>query len=332
MNAIDKLITDSLNILRLSAGEQKKAIALFKKMQKELIAQLANEKLTAISKARAKKLLDESTKVINEYYANIKANLDDTLYGLSDHVATKAAAYISLDASLPTSSMLKSIVDDILILGTPAQDWWTKQATDTVFQFSAQVRQGLANSDTNQEIISRVKNSLQIPERNAASLVQTSVQSVANNARMEVFKANADIIKYVEQISTLDSHTSDICIAYSGAKWELDGTPIDGSPAFNGGLPRHFGCRSVLIPVTKSFAELAGKKITEQEAGTRASEFGQISSKTTFDDFLKRKTTEQQDEMLGKGRAELWRNGKITLSDLVNQQGRPLSLAELKKL
>jgi hypothetical protein len=34
--------------------------------------------------------------------------------------------------------------------------------------------------------------------------------------------------------------------------------------------------------------------------------------------------------MLGKGRAELWRSGKITLNQLLDQRGNPLTLAELR--
>jgi hypothetical protein len=35
--------------------------------------------------------------------------------------------------------------------------------------------------------------------------------------------------------------------------------------------------------------------------------------------------------MLGKGRAQLWRDGKITLQDLLNAQGVPLTLRELRE-
>ena len=38
------------------------------------------------------------------------------------------------------------------------------------------------------------------------------------------------------------------------------------------------------------------------------------------------------EKYLGKNRFELYKEGKITLSDLVNQKGRVLTIAELKKL
>lgn len=152
----------------------------------------------------------------------------------------------------------------------------------------------------------------------------------ANSARLNTFRKNSDVVAGVEQISTLDCHTTLICMAYSGATWDLDGNPIRGTTLpFNGGPPRHFNCRSVLVPVTKTFREL-GLNIDEPKSSTRASDEGQVSNKISFDDFLKRKGDAYADEMLGKGRADLWRSGKIRCRDLLNDNGNILSLQELQ--
>jgi hypothetical protein len=49
-----------------------------------------------------------------------------------------------------------------------------------------------------------------------------------------------------------------------------------------------------------------------------------------MDQFLKMHDEKWQNEMLGKGKAQLWRDGKITLSQLLDQSGRPLKLSELR--
>jgi hypothetical protein len=119
-------------------------------------------------------------------------------------------------------------------------------------------------------------------------------------------------------------HNSLICIAYSNCEWDLEGNPINGTTLpFNGGPPRHFNCRSLLVGISKN-ATLRNRQ------GNRASDEGPIDRKISFDDFLKRKSNTYVDEMLGKGRADLWRSGSITLKDLVNGQGRPLTLKELQ--
>ena len=58
---------------------------------------------------------------------------------------------------------------------------------------------------------------------------------------------------------------------------------------------------------------------------------GQVAADLTFGDWLKGKPVEFADEMLGKGRAQLWRDGKITLQDLLNAQGQPLTLKQLRE-
>lgn len=49
-----------------------------------------------------------------------------------------------------------------------------------------------------------------------------------------------------------------------------------------------------------------------------------------FNEWLLSLTDEQENELLGVGRADLYRRGVITLNDLINQNGRLMSLAELK--
>jgi hypothetical protein len=157
---------------------------------------------------------------------------------------------------------------------------------------------------------------------------------VAADARLATYRANSDIIKGVRQISVMDGHATPTCVAYSGGEWDLNGNPINGTTLpFNGGPPRHWGCRSVLTSITKTFKELGIKGLPElPDTGERASDLGPIDRKTTMDQFLKMHDTEWQDEMLGKGKAKLWRDGKITLQQLVSGEGRELSLAQLKAL
>ena len=168
----------------------------------------------------------------------------------------------------------------------------------------------------------------------ANALVATSVNAVSNRARTETFKENDDVIKGQQQVSTLDNKTSDICISYSGMAWDLEGEPLPDTNTtlpFNGGPPRHFNCRSSLVPVLKSFEEL-GLPPQNFPEGTRASIDGQVPADITFNEFLRGKSKTFQDRLLGKRRAGLWRSNRINLRDLVDQTGRPLTVDELLAL
>lgn len=337
----DELLTDALEILQLSASEREKVLAIIAKMQRKLVSILNEQELSSSKRRQINQVLANANVTINKYYAEISEAIDVPTLALYSAEGTSYALELALGveaANLPREFYFKSLAKNLIIQGAPQADWWRGQSADTAFKFAAQVRQGLAASETNQQIIRRIVGTEGQPgvmdtvKRNAASLVQTSVQSVANDARRETFKANSNLIKGLRQVSTLDSHTSITCRAYSGAEWDLDYNPINGNDLpFNGGCPRHFNCRSLEVPITKTFREL-GVDIDEPRGTTRASDEGQIPIDTTMEGFLKRKGKAYQDEALGKGRAELWRSGKITLRDLVNNLGRPKTLSELNEL
>lgn len=123
-------------------------------------------------------------------------------------------------------------------------------------------------------------------------------------------------------------HNTDICMARSNLEWDFDHNPIGHTLQWNP-PPSHWNCRSVLAPIRKTFREL-GIDADEPTGRTRASAEGQIDRETSFDSFLKRRTKEQQDEQLGKGRADMFRNGKITLRQLLDNAGNTLTLDELR--
>lgn len=338
----DEVIDNALLVFRLAAQQRGMTVDRLKKLEKELVGKLAEEQVTTRQKRRVETFFDLVDKVIDRHYRQLQLEFD--FLGISTTVAEDMQAGLRIvlgyeGIRLPTDDYFAAIRGNVMIEGAPSQDWWRGQSQDLQFRFAAQVRQGLANAETNQQIISRIVGKsgqpgiMETARRNAAALVQTSVQTVANDARRATFKANSDVIKGIRQVSTLDGHTSLTCIAYSECEWDLDFKPIgpkSKQKPYNGGTPRHFNCRSVEVPITKTFKEL-GLNIPEPKQTTRASDEGQIDAKTSFKQFLERKGKAYQDEMLGKGRADLWRAGKITLRDLVDGNGRPLTLSELKE-
>lgn len=105
---------------------------------------------------------------------------------------------------------------------------------------------------------------------------------------------------------------------------------------YNGGVPRHWNCRSAEIPITYTWEELGikGRAETGQvvERGARASEFGQ-TTKRTFDSWLRSLPAAEQDRVLGSPRlGKAFRKGTIgSVKDLVSAAGRPFRFHELEK-
>jgi hypothetical protein len=104
---------------------------------------------------------------------------------------------------------------------------------------------------------------------------------------------------------------------------------------YNGGVPRHWNCRSAELPVTYTWKELGIEGIGETrrvvEAGERASMFGP-TTKRTFDSWLRSRSAAEQDNILGSARlGSAFRDGRISsVKDLVSAAGRPFLFRELE--
>jgi hypothetical protein len=339
---VQAMLEHQLDLLRLEAGTRARVVGMLNRLQVELIGRLAASRVTSFTKARVNELLRESGVAVDTYFARIEGEVSTALDGVAQSSARQAAdtltEVLSIDAGagLPTATYLERISSNALVMGAPSSEWWSRQSADTAFRFSNAIRQGLVAGDTNEEIVARVAGRMGFPgimdvsRANARSLIHTSIQEVANESRAETYRKNADVVEGIRQVSTLDGNTTDICIAYDGAEWTLDGEPMEGtSLPYEGGCPRHWGCRSVEVPITKSFEEL-GIPAPEPAPAERAAAGGPVPASTTFEEFLAGRTVEQQDEQLGVGRAELWRDGTITLQQLLDLRGNPLTLEELR--
>jgi SPP1 gp7 family putative phage head morphogenesis protein len=167
--------------------------------------------------------------------------------------------------------------------------------------------------------------------RSAETLVRTSVQSVANDTALEMYKENSDLVSGIQWVSTLDSRTSPICQALDGKRWDVNENPIGHGMSYPGGSA-HWNCRSRVTPVVKSWAELGAKgKFKEVPDSTRASMDGQVSEKVSYEKWLKGKPKKVQEEALGVKKRKMWLKGELGFSDLVNQSGNPLTLTQLEK-
>lgn len=348
----ERAIAHGINLLRFSAGVQKRVLAILERMSMELTMRVLDDKLSSRNRARLETLLQDANEIIERYHADVSGLASNKLAGLArteakafEHAMKSAGRQlgVQLGVAMPSMNMLEAMSGDVLIAKATSRDWWAQRSRVHVWRFAGEVRQGMAQGETNEQIVSRVVGSpkknlpgvMDIARVDARRLVHNSVQTVANIARDMTFQQNRDILAGIQQVSTLDGRTTDICLAYSGAKWDMDYQPMDGTtlpynnPDGTPGCPRHWNCRSVMVPVTKSYADM-GIDLGEWEGGTRASTGGQVDANMTMDQWLATRTPAQLDEQLGKGRAALYKRGVITLQQLLDVSGNPLSLAELE--
>ena len=251
------------------------------------------------------------------------------------------------------------------VFGHSSRHWWEGQKVDLQDKFIAQIRQGYALGEDVETLSRRIRGTkansykdgvMNVKKHEAAALVRSSVQTISNEARMASFTKMKPAVKGIEWTATLDSRTTPVCRALDGKQWTLDKKPVGHDKNFPGATA-HWNCRSTQIPVLASWQELSGKKIPAIGTATlqakvneklaakgwskekiakatvraRASQDGQVSSNKDFDKWLMGKPKEFQRKLLGPTRAELWWKNDLTMADLVDQSGRPLTIQQLEE-
>ena len=333
----DHIIDHLVDVTRFSTGEIRKARKLFESLKKDLMTVISSQETTAYSKARAKAILSSASEFIGDSYQE----LTDRNSGILEEIAAisqestanaiNSALQVDIVSPAINERYLRRIVSNHLIEGAPSAEWWSEQEKKVRRVFSTELRKGMVLGETNAQIFKRIEPALDTSRRSVEALIRTSVQSVANQASLDMMEANDDIVKGIEWVSTLDGRTSTICQVLDGKTWDNDRKPIGHKHPFPGPTA-HWNCRSTQTPVLKSWEELGAKgRFKEIPETSRASMDGQVAAGVNYEDWLRGKSEKFQKEKLGVGKWRLWNEGKIGFKDLVDQTGNELTLEELKK-
>lgn len=328
--------------LRFDAHERRRILAMLRDVEAELIARIRSADVTGVNRTAAQKrrlavLVRDARSRIR---VMMRAIRDASRLGLEEYASAEAvwtrAALVEAVASagiqtavrVAPAEVLRALVGETLMVGRPLEEWWSRQADSLVGDFTREMRLAQAQGETVDQMVRRVRGSraggfrdgiMQTTRRQASALVRTSVNAIGNQARAAVYAANADLITAQVHSSVLDSRTTLQCASRDGLAWDNDKKPIGHRVPYQV-PPIHVNCRSVLLPRIGTATRIPGQ---------RASADGPVPASRTFETWLKGKSVAEQNEILGAGRAGLWREQKLTLSQLLDFKGEPLSLAEL---
>lgn len=195
-----------------------------------------------------------------------------------------------------------------------------------VGQFEQILRDGFALGQTSGQMIRSVSEHLSMKRNHIETLIRTSTNHLATQARNETIKANKDVLDGYEWVATLDSRTSLICASRDGIIY-----PVSDDPEKSPKPPAHYGCRSTIVPTVKpEFDLLADEDERRPFVGLNGKK-GVIDGKTTYEQWLRKQPKAFQIQVLGRSRQELFSKGKLPLSRFVDNDGRTLTLAELRE-
>ena len=144
------------------------------------------------------------------------------------------------------------------------------------------------------------------------TIAQTSIQQVANEVQRENLRKLDGLFTHEVWVATLDTRTCPRCAALDGQRY-----PVEEGPQW----PLHPVCRCRRIP-----------EIPGAGPGRRASRDGQIPGDVNFAEWLRIQPRERQNFILGRARADLFREGKLNGLDpmiLLGPEHRLVKLDEL---
>lgn len=195
------------------------------------------------------------------------------------------------------------------------------------------IRTGFATGETTDSMARRVVGKGnrvdKATRRNVKNMVRTAVNHVSSQARTETIRQNRDIVIGYEWISVLDDRTSGICRSLSGKEFLTRNKDKEYQPK----PPAHVGCRSTIVQILNNKYRVDKSKGTQASKGADGGK--QISAEMTYYDFLKTQPQWFQDDVLGKTRGQLFRNGGLTSEEFAklstDQKFRPITLAEMRQ-
>ena len=371
----DALVRHQIYLLRLSQSIRKDIEKLLDATERDLREEItrrlarstdgltpANLKrlqvLERVIKETRYKAWDQIDALWVQHMRDIATEEPKTLAGILQTVLP-----VTIETVLPAAPLLKALVETYPFEGRVLKDWANGVRQADLNRIMSQVRIGMVQGETSQQIARRVVGTVQtrgangvteITRRDAAAITRTAVNAFSNAAKQQFYQANSAFFEMELYVATLDSRTTAVCRANDGKQFPIGEGPIP---------PLHYQCRSLRVAVIngqvigdrpmkaateqmmlRRYAQEAGIKTPRSRAdlpfghkgsfdsfarGQVRSLTGQVPAATSYQTWLERQSAEFVNDVLGPTRAALFRQGKLPLDKFVNRAGDELNLRQL---
>ena len=295
-------------------------------------------------------LLGELTPIVTDVYssawpgvaeAGARLATFDTV-GLSDIL--RDIVGVSMPYQPLTADQLLTLANTARLEGIPARAWWAKQAPALLDRLRQAVAASYARGETLQDLVYRIrgrevtprsrtayrtaagelryhttfaKGIMQVSTRDASSIARTAYLQVAADARRKMYDRHP-AVRGIQQISTLDKDTTLVCRSYDLKRFVYSNhelVPDGHSLPYEGGVPRHWGCRSSEVPLLTLPEQLARRLGIDPDSfgpQYRASAGGPVAGNVDYAAWFEQQSPEYQQTVLTRRSYQLWSQGTIT--------------------
>lgn len=333
-------------LLRWSAGTYRRHSKLLDQMEADIASKIAMRAPSdgTFTSARLEMMLAEVEKQSNQLFKALQSAVDAdyrelAAYEAKFHVQAISNAYpIEVSFTAVTPSGVHAAAMSRPFQGKILRDWWGGQNAATKDAYSRVMRTGFAQGNTISEMVNEIGYVNRRAKRDVESIIRTATNHMSQVSRDVVVEANKDMFSGEEFVATLDGRTTLNCSSTDGKKFAIGYGPRP---------PLHFNCRSVRIPITKTWKELGftGQDIDKPLASRRfisdKRRFKDIPveerealtgrTKKTYNEWLKTQPKQFVEDVLGKKKAKLYLDGDLSLDKFTDRNAKPLTLNEIEK-
>ena len=354
---LDDIAKHSLELQRVANQVDKLLSAELDKLTADILAILANKDFSANSNPRVRRkmlndVLRRGKKIINRTSSTLasvvikelgkvgKLEAQFALGGINQ--AVTGTGRIVFATKRISKKKISNIAARLIIRGVPQKELWARQGVNLANRFTDVIKDGWVNQQDIPTISARIRGTsaasykdgiMNVTKHQADSLARTSISSIANQTREEVYLANSDVIQGVKFLAVFDNRTTPICRSYGNEEWFMSGGGFgNGSKGHEYRRPPlHFNCRSTLVPIVKPAEALSSNKLKKVPTNRRDSLGKKVQDPKTADSWLKGQDVAYQKDVLGKAYPG-WKAGRISFARMVTQKGRLRSTNELGAL
>lgn len=323
---IDAYTAHQIELVRLAAGEAKKAGPVLIELIDYITARLAREGETIATKARL-------TALLADVKARQLALLDGYMTGVLDKMPaivnqelafgaeTVSAVVQDYAPAVPTTAQaIAAVTRNPILIGYQggAISWpdltqgWT---ADEVKRVGARISAGFYTGETTSQIARAISGTkankyrdglLNVTRANAQAIAKTAINHMATQTRAAFNEANSDLIVGERIVATLDTRTTPYCASVDGKVYLYKDGPFPRPPY-------HYGCRTTTSPeLSEEFDFTKAGRTRPAVADGKAQ---QVGAETTYYDWLKRQPAHVIDSALGETKGMIFRNSGLSAEE-----------------
>ena len=284
----------------------------------------------------------------DEEYVPIVRSFDTSLQDLGVqesievHTTLNEAIGVGLANREVEEDTLREEIVALIVLGFTLEEAFTELSRRLQVQIRALLRESVQAGEALAAIEAKIREQFNKAAVSVDRIAKTHVAATVALARQLFYEANGNVVRGVWHRSVFDSRTSHICLARGvlpNVYLLPDYRPLPPTPhPYFPGVPYHPKCRSSMLPWVRSLASLR-QQLPRRQRGQlnllSAEELEALDGERPvpigLDELITRRRGEELRQVLGAKRYDLYREGKLTFENLIDQRGRPLTLADLER-